>query len=149
MDASPETLVRKDRLTFRIGLSFAAVGLVVLLSSCLIAVLSWVGIERFQPNMQMIGLTVIGGVVFVGAGFIVMIIGSMGTLGAGVDMEPEDEVRRFDAMRERYTPATGELVLFCVSCRSANEQRARFCNQCGSSLESSPDAVKPAPTTSA
>ncbi len=149
MDASSKTFIQHDRQTFRIGFSLAAVGLVVLLSACLIAVLRWGGIGKFQPNMQLVGFAAIGGIVFAGAGFVVMIIGSMGTLGAGIDMQPEDEVRKFDTIRERYTPETRELVLCCVSCRSINEQQARFCNQCGTALQPSPDSTKPAQIMSA
>jgi hypothetical protein len=145
-------ITKQRKITYYIGIGMAIVGFILFIS-----VFFSVGRSMNDPfgqNQPPSFSNSVIGLVLIIAGFIIMNIGARGAAGSGLLLDPEkaredlkpfneakggminDVISNIDIVGNLTKPQENKEVIKirCKSCKSLNEEDAKFCKECGKEI---------------
>jgi hypothetical protein len=155
---NPRSIPPERKAIYTVGLVMSGVGLLMFLSTFLTFAMHFGDFDNFQANARSDMVRAFGGMVLLILGGVVASIGARGVAGSGLMLDPErarEELEPYArvsgqlsdaAFSEMHTVrevlagigghdrAEPSVKVRCRGCQALNDERAKFCDQCGATV---------------
>lgn len=154
---SKNKISKERQATYYVGIGLSIVGFLLFVSNFFNTPSVSSGFNEFESGMNSMAATAITGMVMIIAGAIISQIGAKGAAGSGLILDPDkaredlkpwsemtgeiinDAVSQIDALNNNTNNETDnnsktEVKIRCRSCKSLNDEDAKFCKNCGEEL---------------
>jgi RNA polymerase subunit RPABC4/transcription elongation factor Spt4 len=137
------------------GMALAGIGLLLFFSTFISGLANFGNFDNFRNRVRSEGFVAFGGMALMIAGGFLMNVGARGWAGSGVVLDPErarkdvepwsrlgggvvqdalSEVEIVNKLEDRLAPPEPQVKIRCRNCQTLNDERAKYCNQCGSEI---------------
>jgi hypothetical protein len=155
----PGQIAPERRRIYYTGLTLGALGLISFLSTFVTFAMHFGDFTNFEANARSEFLRAAVGMILMIGGGVLATIGARGAAGSGLLLDPERagrdlepfarlsgrlkdaEFSEMHTLRETLgglgapgEPAPPEVKVRCRNCQALNDERDKFCGQCGASL---------------
>jgi RNA polymerase subunit RPABC4/transcription elongation factor Spt4 len=153
---TPNTQVPPERQAlYYAGMALTGVGILLFLSVFVTGISNFGNFDNFESRTKSEGSRAIGGLVLMMIGGFMRNVGAKGWAGSGVVLDPEQarqdvepwsrmsggvvqdalsEVEVVKKIENRLDSPGPQIKVRCRNCQTLNDETAKFCNQCGSSI---------------
>lgn len=134
------------QFTYYLGLVMMAVGLIMFLSTFVVAISNFGNFSNFESNAKTSGFLAIGGMALMIIGGFVKSVGARGLAGSGVKLDPEQARKDLKPYSKMVGGMVGDVIneakeeigskkentikVRCPKCKALNDESSKFCNQC-------------------
>jgi len=156
MDETKREVSPDRKASYYVGSAVAVIGILLFASTFVTFFANFGNFDNFNDRVKSEGIRAFSGMALIVVGQVLRRLGSLGLAGSGVVLDPErarrevepwsrmagrivgdalSEVPRVKNPQEKGDSGKEVVKVRCQGCHALNDDLAKYCNQCGKSLQ--------------